>query len=187
MPLNVLLALLMFTGSLSALAQTRFPQTDKSPVDLSYYPANYPVLKIQNKASEPVVARVIYSRPSKNGRSIFGELVEYGKIWRLGANEATEIEFFRDVKISGTKVKKGRYTLYALPYPDKWTIILNRETDVWGAFLYDPKKDVLRADQYTEKNTENIDAFSLVFEPAAKGAQLVFAWDDVITRLPFTW
>ena len=68
-------------------------------MDMSYYPNGYPVLKIQDKATEPLVARVIYSRPQKNGRTIFGELLEYGKVWRLGANEATEIEFFQVVKI----------------------------------------------------------------------------------------
>ena len=79
-------------------------------MDMSYYPNRYPVLKIQDKVTEPLVARVIYSRPQKNGRVIFGELIDYGKVWRLGANEATEIEFFTDVKINEIKIKKGRYT-----------------------------------------------------------------------------
>ena len=76
-----------------------FPPIDKSPMDMCYFPANFPVLKIQDKITEPLAARVIYSRPQRNGRIIFGDLVEYGKVWRLGANEATEIEFYRDVKI----------------------------------------------------------------------------------------
>src|SRR6478736_6794907 len=133
--------------SLSTVAQNgRFSPMDKSPMDASYYPANYPILKIQDKATEPLLARVIYGRPQKNGRVIFGELVEYGKVWRLGANEATEIEFYKDVKIGNTKVKKGRYTLYCIPAADKWTIILNKDTDIWGAFKYDIKKDLLRLD-----------------------------------------
>lgn len=82
------------------------PEVDKSPMDVSYFPANYPVLKIQNKATEPLAARVLYSRPQRQGRKIFGELVEYGKVWRFGANEATEIEFYKDVKI-GEKSCKG--------------------------------------------------------------------------------
>jgi hypothetical protein len=53
-------------------------------MDVSYYPNNYPILKIQNKATEPLAARILYSRPQKQGRKIFGELVEYGKVWRLG-------------------------------------------------------------------------------------------------------
>ena len=58
----------------------KMPQLDKSPMDMAYYPVNFPVLKIQDKATEPLVARVIYSRPQKEGRTIFGGLVEYGKI-----------------------------------------------------------------------------------------------------------
>lgn len=60
-------------------AQTKLPPVDKSPMDMSYYPTGYPVLKIQDKATEALMARVIFSRPQKNGRTIFGELLEYGK------------------------------------------------------------------------------------------------------------
>lgn len=126
--------------SAGVMAQSKMPPIDKSPLDMCYYPSNYPVLKIQNKTTEPLAARIIYSRPQKNGRSVYGELVEYGKIWRLGANEATELELYKDVKIGAAKVKKGRYTIYAIPHPDKWTIILNKETDIWGAFQYDEKR-----------------------------------------------
>src|SRR6187551_3619540 len=108
----LLLAVALVVSSTLIMAQNKLPPLDKSPMDMSYYPNGYPVLKIQDKITEPLVARVIYSRPQKSGRSIFGELLEYGKVWRLGANEATEIEFYRDVKINDTKVKKGRYTMY---------------------------------------------------------------------------
>ena len=67
-------------------------------MDMAYYPVNYPVLKIQDKLTESLAARVIYSRPQKAGRTIFGSLVKYGEVWRLGANEATEIEFFKNCK-----------------------------------------------------------------------------------------
>jgi len=80
------------------------PPIDKSPMDMSYYPANYPVLKIQDKITEPLLARVIYSRPQKTNRPIFGGLVKYGELWRTGANEATEIEFYNKVKIWGMKI-----------------------------------------------------------------------------------
>src|SRR6188768_504527 len=121
------IAVFIFCIAMSYLcsAQSKLPPTDKSPMDMSYYPVGYPVLKIQDKITEPLVARVIFSRPQKNGRSIFGELLEYGKVWRLGANEASEIEFFQNVQVGNFKVKKGRYTLYCIPYPEKWTVILN--------------------------------------------------------------
>ncbi|MES1159353.1 MAG: DUF2911 domain-containing protein [Bacteroidota bacterium] len=168
-------------------AQSKSPAIDKSPLDISYYPVDYPVLKIQDKMSEPLVARVVYSRPQKNGRKLFGDLVSYGKVWRLGANEATEIEFFKDVKITDKKVKMGRYTLYALVDSDKWTMILNKETDTWGAFKYDMSKDVLRIPVPVEKQTEITEAFSIGFEKAGKGANLVINWDDVLVKRPISW
>lgn len=163
---------------------TEFPPMDKSPMDMSYYPVNYPALKIQNKATEPLVARIIYSRPQKSGRVIFGGLVENGKVWRLGANEATEIEFFRHVKIGGKRIPKGRYTLYAIPYDDKWTIILNKETDIWGAFKYDPKKDIIRTDVPVQKNSESLEALAIVFEKTVDGINLVIGWDTLKIALP---
>ncbi len=154
---------------------------------MSYYPADYPVLKIQNKVSEPLIARVVYSRPQKRGRKLFGDLVTYGEVWRLGANEATEIEFFRDVKIDNKVIKKGRYTLYALVNEDKWTLIFNKETDTWGAFRYDSVKDILRTTVPVEKQDSITEAFSIAFQKAQKGADLVITWDDVLVRLPFAW
>ncbi len=160
------------------------PALDKSAMDISYFPVNYPILKIQDKIKEPLTARVIYSRPQKNNREVFGGLVEFGQIWRVGANEATEIEFFRDVTIAKTRVKKGRYTLFAIPQPDKWTLILNRDTDTWGAFKYDTKKDVLRTDVQVSKSPEVADAFSIFFEGRPDGALLNIQWDNVRAGLP---
>jgi hypothetical protein len=167
-------------------AQFKAPALDKSPMDMSYYPSNFPILKIQNKVTEPLVARVLYSRPQKNGRNVFGELIEYGKVWRLGANEATEIELYKDVKIDNTRLKKGRYSMYAIPYQDKWTVIFNKETDIWGAFQYDDKKDVLRTDIKVEKQQDPTEAFTLVFDKTNSGANMIMAWDDVKTTLPIT-
>jgi hypothetical protein len=156
-------------------------------MDMSYYPSGYPVLKIQDKATEPLVARVIYSRPQKNGRTIFGDLLEFGKVWRMGANEATEIEFYQNVKINNVKIKKGRYTMYSIPYADKWTIIVNKETDTWGSFKYDTKKDVVRIDVPVEKQSEITEAFAMVFEKFATGSNLIIAWDDVKISLPIVF
>lgn len=153
---------------------------------MCYYPNNYPVLKIQDKATEPAVARVIYSRPQKNGRLIFGDLVEYGKVWRLGANEATEIEFFRSVKIGDKKVEKGRYTLYAIPTEDNWTIILNKDNDTWGAFKYDEQKDVLRTSVPVQKLNEGVEALAMTFEKSDSGCNLIIAWDNIKASLPIS-
>lgn len=178
---------LLMCTTLLATAQGRFPVLDKSPMDMSYYPVNYPILKIQDKATEPLLARVVYSRPQRNGRNVFGELLEYNKVWRLGANEATEIEFYKDVTIGNKLVPKGRYTLYALPNLDKWTIMVNRETDTWGAFKYDSEKDIARADVPVQKINEPVEAFALFFEKG-NGASflLTAAWEDVAISLPIT-
>jgi hypothetical protein len=182
------LAILFSISCASAQSQASLkfkrPVLDKSPMDMAYYPANYPVLKIQDKATEPLLARVIYSRPQKDNRVIFGDLIEYNTIWRLGANEATEIEFFKEVKIGGKKLAKGRYTMYAIPTPSQWTIIFNKDTDIWGAFKYDEKKDVLRTDVPVQKTTEASDAFTMGFTKSANGANLIIAWDDVSVTLP---
>lgn len=191
---NLCVFLLFFVASLTALAQgtsTRMVMTapkvvplDKSPMDMVYFPMDYPVLKIQDKIKEPLVARVIYSRPLKNNRPLFGDLIEYGKIWRLGANEATELELYRDVKIGGKKVPKGRYTLYAIINPDTWTMILNKETDTWGSFKYDEKKDVVRLNVPVVKTQEVSDAFSLWFDKTDNGMNMMINWDDVKVALP---
>jgi hypothetical protein len=183
---HLLIAMLCFCSA-SIFAQTKFSPIDKSPMDMAYYPDSYPVLRIQDKPTEPLAARVIYSRPQKNGRTIFGELVEYGKVWRLGANEATEIEFFKNVKINNTKIKKGRYTLYCIPNTDTWTIILNKETDIWGAFKYNQTKDVLRVDLPVKKQSESIEVFSMVFEKSPTGTNLQIGWDDVRVSLPIVF
>ncbi len=169
-----------------AQSSNNLPALDKSPMDMSYYPNNYPVLKIQDKATDPVLVRIIYSRPQKNGRIIFGELVEYGKVWRLGANEATEIEFYKNVKIGDKKISKGRYTLYAIPNPDNWIIILNKDLDTWGAFKYDAQKDVLRTTIPVEKLTESVEALSMAFEKTDNGCNLVISWDNLKASLPIS-
>lgn len=170
---------------LCLLAQT-VPAVDKSPMDMSYYPVNYPVLKMQNKANEPLVARVIYSRPQRSGRTIFGGLVKNGDVWRLGANEATEIEFFKNVRLGGKKISKGRYTLYAIVKENTWTIIVNKESDIWGAFAYDPKKDVTRIDVPTQKTDSLIESLGMAFEKTLAGFNLVIAWENTKVTVPFT-
>jgi Protein of unknown function (DUF2911) len=184
---KLLLVVSCFTLSVTfIIAQSKLPPVDKSPMDMSYYPNGYPVLKIQDKPTEPLAARVIYSRPQKNGRTVFGDLLEYGKVWRMGANEATEIEFYQTVKINNTKIKKGRYTMYCIPYADKWTVIINKETDTWGSFKYDSKKDIAKMDVPVQKQTEITEAFAMAFEKSATGITLVIVWDDVKVNVPIS-
>jgi hypothetical protein len=180
-----ILTLILVILSLCASAQ-KLPSMDKSPMDMSYFPAGYPIQKIQNKITEPLTIRLIYSRPQINGRKVFGQLQKYGEVWRLGANEATEIEFFIDVTINNKKVKKGRYTMYCIPYADRWTIIVNKETDIWGAFKYDSTKDVVRMDIPVTKN-DSTEALTIVFEKSNTGANMLMYWEDVKAVLPIVF
>lgn len=84
-----------------------------------------------------------YSRPGVKDRTIFGQHEPYGKVWRTGANAVTTLEFGQDVKLDGHLVKAGKYALYTIPTADEWTIILNKDVDVWGT-KYVEADDVLR-------------------------------------------
>jgi Protein of unknown function (DUF2911) len=165
-------------------AQQKPTDLDKSPMDMSYWPNNYPLLKMSGKVKSMPIARVIYGRPLKNGRNIFGGILKYNELWRLGANETTEIEFFTNVVISGKTVPKGRYSLYCIPAETKWTIIINKDNYSWGAYTYDSKKDVLRTDIDIDKSSETTEAFTLYFDENKSGAVLQFFWDDIKGSLP---
>lgn len=185
MKLKIGLLLLALGFFFNTQAQVIVP-ADVSPMDVSYFPENYPLLKIKDKAHQPLLARVIYSRPQKKQRKLFGELLPYGRLWRMGANEATEIEFFKSVSIGRTTVKKGRYTLYCIPYADKWTVILNTELDTWGSFGYNEKLDVVRVDVPVEKLTEPQEYFSMFFKKNNNQLFLTAAWDSVKVSLPIS-
>lgn len=172
---------------LQVSAQESWPPLDNSPMDMVYYPVDYPILKIRKQAPETPVIKIVYSRPVKKNRKIFGELVEYGKVWRLGANEATEIDCYKDIKIGDTRIKKGTYTMYAIPEPDKWTIIINKDNDVWGSFAYDKQKDILRTTVKTEKTEAPVEMFSMLFKKTASGAELLMAWEDTEVALPISF
>jgi hypothetical protein len=180
------LVITAFLFSIAAVGQSNLPAIDKSPMDICYYPYDYPVLKIKDKVTEPLAARVIYSRPKKEGRTIFGGLIEYGKVWRLGANEATEIEFYKPVSIGGKKIAKGRYTLYAIANDSTWTFIINKETDTWGSFQYDAAKDVVRAEAPVQKISETVESLAMTFEKENGNINLIVAWENIRATLPIT-
>jgi hypothetical protein len=162
------------------------PGLDKSPMDMCYYPVDYPKLKMSGNVSEPLIARVIYSRPQKNNRIIFGDLIKYGSPWRLGANEATEIEFFKEVNITGKKVQKGRYVIYCIPRENNWTIVLNSDLYTWGLKI-DSTRDQYKFNIPVAKTRFPYELFTMEFEKADKGMQLNMGWDSLKASLPITW
>ncbi len=172
--------------SLVAIAQQKPTELDKSPMDMSYWPDNYPLLKMSGKAKDQPIARVIYGRPVKNGRTIFGGIIKYNELWRLGANEATELELFSPVKISNKVIPKGRYTLFCVPSENRWTLILSKDNFCWGSFAYDTKKDVVRADIKPETTNESVETFTIYFSENTGKANLVMLWDNQRAELPMT-
>lgn len=160
-----------------------YAPVDISPMDMSYFPADYPKLKMAKATTAPPLARVVYSRPHLEGRHIFHEVLKYEEPWRLGANEATELDLYSDATIQDKKIKNGRYILYCIPHKDSWTIVLNSNIDSWG-LEPDPSKDIARFTVPVMKTNVSIEYFTMVFEKKETGAELVMAWDDAEVRLP---
>lgn len=150
---------------------------DKSPMDVIYFPEEYPKLKMLESIKAPPIFRVFYSRPQRSGRQIFGNVVKYGAPWRLGANEATEIEFFQDVYIQQTKVPKGRYILYCIPQQTEWTLIINSDLYSWGLKI-DPAKDIYKFTIPVIKVERPIEEFTIEAKKSDNGAGLWIGWDD---------
>jgi hypothetical protein len=98
----------------------------------------------KTESFENIELKINYGETSMKGREIFGNLVPFGKVWRTGANEASVLEFNKDVKLNDKLVKAGKYSLFTIPGEEKWTIILNSIWDQWGAYNYDESKDAIR-------------------------------------------
>ncbi|RKR12434.1 Protein of unknown function (DUF2911) [Maribacter vaceletii] len=172
--------LVLFTLMLSLAFTTntnaqKFNDLDRSPMDMATFPSSY-------KISEKIV-RVIYSRPQLKGRSI-SQLAPAGEIWRTGANEASEITFYKDVKIADNDIKAGTYALFTIPGEKEWTIILNSKLNQWGAYTYEKADDVLRVNVNASTAKETLDAFSISFQEKEDGAALVMGWDTTRVTVP---
>lgn len=166
---------------------SNYTNPDRSPMDMVYFPTDYPLLKMAGKISAPPLMRIIYSRPQKQGRPIFGGLVKYDTPWRLGANESTEIEFFSAATVAGKTVKAGRYVLYCIPQETKWTFVLNSNLYSWG-LEQNKLKDVMQFEVPVEKTNLAIEYFTIACEKKSeKSTALIFLWDDVKAKLPVSF
>ncbi len=163
-----------------------YAPVDVSPMDMSYYPADYPKLKMSKSTTAPPLARLVYSRPHLQGRELFHDILKYGEPWRLGANEATELDLYTDTRIQDKTIKPGRYILYCIPEQDKWTIVLNTNIDSWG-LEPDPSKDIARFIVPVKQTTNSLEFFTMVFQKVGAGAELLMAWDHVEARLPLSF
>jgi hypothetical protein len=163
-----------------------YAQVDISPMDMCYFPVDYPKLKMAKAINSLPLARVIYSRPHLQGRHIFHEVLKYGEPWRLGANESTELDLYTDITIMDKKIMAGRYVIYCIPLLDNWTIILNSNIDSWG-LEPDPSKDIARFIVPVNTTSNSLEYFTMLFEKTSTGASLIMAWDNVEARLPIVF
>ncbi len=169
----------------SALFAQNFTETDKSPMDMAYYPDNF---AHDRKPGQEAIIRVTYSRPAKDGRQIFGQLVPYHKVWRTGANEATEIKFYKDVEINGMAIKAGSYSLFTIPDEKDWDIILNSDLDYWGAYSYNDNHDVVRIKGPSKELMTAVENFTIQFTSTGeKQGVMKLAWDRTVVEVPFKY
>lgn len=124
-----------------------------------------------------------YSRPNKHDREIFGGLVPYAQVWRTGANSPTKIRFSDAVKIGGQEVPAGEYAFYSLPNESEWTIILSKNTKLWGAYGYKPDADALRITVKPTTLANPVESFTIGFDDLKDdSATISLDWDK--TRVP---
>ncbi len=128
--------------------------------------------------------KITYSQPQKKNRQIFGALVPYGAVWRTGANDATEITTTKDITLNNVLLKAGTYSLFSIPNKESWTIIINTDVGLWGAYNYNAKKDLLRFEVPTQTNDKTYDAFTISFDHRNEVADLLIMWDKVKVSIP---
>lgn len=180
----LVVALMLLAGGRVGNAQT-FRGLDKSTMDVAYCPDNF---AHDRKLDDKALVKVTYTRPAKKEREIIGKLVPFGQLWRVGANEATEVKLYQDVTIMGKRVKAGTYTLYMTPTETEWTIVLNKQLDVWGTAFYDAKNDVLSvkvAPKHLDTVVENL---SIQFTQVEnKQSTMQLAWENTLVELPISF
>lgn len=170
----IVLALAGFSLALAGpalLAQERFE-----------FPQPSPVTTLKTRAGLTDI-EVEYSRPSARGREIFGGIVKWNETWRTGANASTKITFSRPVKFGGVDVPAGKYALYTIPNKDEWTVILSKDTTLWGADKYSADKDLLRVKAKPMTLEQKAETFTIeVGDLSDESATLWLVWDK--TALP---
>lgn len=121
---------------------------------------------------------ISYGRPYLKGRQVGGEVAPYGKVWRLGADEATKLTVNTRVKIANTlELAPGSYALFAIPQADKWTLIVNKVADQWGAFKYDQSQDVGRVEVPVTPTSSPVEEFTIALaKQSGNTVTLTLAW-----------
>ena len=149
-------------------------------------PQPSPFSKIEQKVGLTDVT-LEYSRPSMNGRTIFGDLVPYGKVWRAGANKNTMITFSDDVVVAGNELKAGSYAIFITPSEKSWEVIFYNDTNNWGApKTIDATKVAAKVKIETMQLPMKVETFTITFDNLTSGsAELGFIWEDTMANLKF--
>jgi hypothetical protein len=130
-----------------------------------------------------------YARPSVRGRVIFGTeeqgaLQPYGKYWRLGANESTEITFSKDVSFNGQALKAGSYRVYAIPGATEFEFAVNTALGRWGAFTPDESRDLFRTKIPVQSTISHVELYTISMASAENGVDIIFEWANVRLVVP---
>lgn len=149
-------------------------------------PQPSPFGKIEQKVGLTDVS-IEYSRPGMKGRSIFGNLVPYGKIWRTGANANTIISFSDDITIGGNTLRSGKYSIFTIPNQGSWEVLFYRTTDNWGVPQdWNESKVALKATAQVDELPFEVETFTIfVNDITNDSAVLEFIWADKVANLPF--
>lgn len=155
----------------------------------------YAQLKIPAASSGSTVTQKVgihdvtlkYNRPNMNGRKIFGGLVPYGSVWRLGANGIPAITFEDAVSIEGHKIEAGTYGLFAIPEKDKWTIIISKKSNQWGSYSYNQADDLLRFTVKPATLSYAVETYTMSFDNVTTAAAVLsIEWDHTQVQLHIT-
>ena len=163
---------------------------DASPMDMASYPDRS---RFQNfleadevDANKPKI-RVVYSRPQMNERKIFGGLIEYGNMWRVGANQTTTVSFYENVTIGGTEVRAGTYGLFAKVNEDNWEFIVHRNVNSWGHPNHDDAMNVVTVKAPVQKTAETLEAMTITFAEDGDNVNILVGWENSMAALPVTF
>lgn len=171
-------------GIFATLAAAAVLVAATSPVAAQFVPPRVSPQAMVSQTIGTTQITINYSRPSVRNRTIWGELVPYGQVWRTGANEATTFTVTDNVTINGSPLPAGTYSLATLPGKTEWTIIFNKDRDLWGTYQYKQENDALRV---TAKPVESPFTESLEFSFATiteDSATVVLRWERL--AVPFT-
>jgi hypothetical protein len=146
-----------------------------------------PAAQAQCKFSGGKTITVDYSSPRMRGRKVFGELVPYGKVWRTGANEATS--FVTDeslITVAGTKIPAGSYTIFTVPAPDKWTLIINKHTGEPGIPYKYESEEAARVPMSITKLSSPVENFTISFDHTGGSCTMRMSWEGTQASIEFT-